>query len=731
MIVVPVNTRDRILQGYGIRTNRDFLSIEEKPAFISEIASISARRDQLYTIASNNNLYALRNTHSSAVASLVSFVSSLVTPVPWNDLGNITTVDRDLLDSYLANVYSSQIALVSAIDNKTSIVGKPTVPVITIPCDSLGVVDPAVLALSGGTFKILRGSTDITTGKGIVYSIHSISSGTVTIDSATGVYVLTSMPDEFVTVQLKALLPPELNDIEIYSDYKVNKVKSGANGLRGSVAAYATGSSWTDAAANAAITASTGFSLKIRGDSVTISNGGTFVTMKVWNGTSWGFPGTIFDGNLLATGSVTAAKLITNGITVRDTLGNIMIGAGSPTDWTKLTASGLTGGSGILNSSISLNSSGALLGAGGGGVSIWSLGFTGALNATANTGLFANLPGTITSSNAATYFAANSIAGTYIANLAANKIQAGTLAVGVVYAGAVSANQITAGAISVPSNGGGIYIGGASGLPFPFNLSTFGILNSTGSAPALTVYSQVTSACINVLNNAGGTGISATAYSATAIYGLGAFSGGTGIEGVSSHGGGNGGAFSNSATGKAIYVGSGAYSAYSGSGQGKFYAVDGLGPFTGFHDSLIPKTAVYVQGDIIVDTGIAYKHDVSNCLMEVFPSTIENQKRVIGVATDSRDIDTFLELPYDIWWSYIDTHSLLSVNAVGEGQINVCGKNGSIEAGDFIVSSSMPGKGMKQSDDILRNYTVAKSRESVTFDYPEQVKMIACIYMCG
>ena len=38
---------------------------------------------------------------------------------------------------------------------------------------------------------------------------------------------------------------------------------------------------------------------------------------------------------------------------------------------------------------------------------------------------------------------------------------------------------------------------------------------------------------------------------------------------------------------------------------------------------------------------------------------------------------------------------------------------------------------MRQSDDIVRSYTVAKARESVTFADTSEVKMIACIYMCG
>jgi hypothetical protein len=71
------------------------------------------------------------------------------------------------------------------------------------------------------------------------------------------------------------------------------------------------------------------------------------------------------------------------------------------------------------------------------------------------------------------------------------------------------------------------------------------------------------------------------------------------------------------------------------------------------------------------------------------------------------------------------------MNSLGEGQVNVCGENGDIEIGDLIVTSSIRGKGMRQSDDIVRNYTVAKSREAVTFSSPTEVKTIACIYLCG
>jgi hypothetical protein len=77
------------------------------------------------------------------------------------------------------------------------------------------------------------------------------------------------------------------------------------------------------------------------------------------------------------------------------------------------------------------------------------------------------------------------------------------------------------------------------------------------------------------------------------------------------------------------------------------------------------------------------------------------------------------------------TYDRIACNAVGEGQINVCGEGGDIQAGDYICTSSTGGKGMKQSDDLLHNYTVAKARESVSFSSPSEVKMIACTYHCG
>ena len=77
------------------------------------------------------------------------------------------------------------------------------------------------------------------------------------------------------------------------------------------------------------------------------------------------------------------------------------------------------------------------------------------------------------------------------------------------------------------------------------------------------------------------------------------------------------------------------------------------------------------------------------------------------------------------------THAVIAINALGEGQLNVCGEGGNLQPGDLITTSSTPGKGMRQADDVVRASSVAKCREAVVFDHPAQVKTVACIYLCG
>jgi hypothetical protein len=186
-------------------------------------------------------------------------------------------------------------------------------------------------------------------------------------------------------------------------------------------------------------------------------------------------------------------------------------------------------------------------------------------------------------------------------------------------------------------------------------------------------------------------------------------------------------------TGKEFWAAPGGYAAYSPSGKGKYYFVDGAGPFTGFHPALAP-IATYTLGDIVVDDEILRKPDVNNAIGTCKLSTAANERGVLGVISEVRPLlggwDHELE-DYQLWWEMYDTHHLLDINGVGEGCINVCGAGGDIAKGDLIVASATPGKGMKQADDIVRSYTVAKAREGATFADPAEVKQIACIYIAG
>ena len=62
------------------------------------------------------------------------------------------------------------------------------------------------------------------------------------------------------------------------------------------------------------------------------------------------------------------------------------------------------------------------------------------------------------------------------------------------------------------------------------------------------------------------------------------------------------------------------------------------------------------------------------------------------------------------------------INSVGEGAIWVSNKNGTLENGDYISSSTVPGYGAKQADDLLHNYTVAKITCDCDFSTTKIVK---------
>jgi hypothetical protein len=188
---------------------------------------------------------------------------------------------------------------------------------------------------------------------------------------------------------------------------------------------------------------------------------------------------------------------------------------------------------------------------------------------------------------------------------------------------------------------------------------------------------------------------------------------------------------------------------------GGFYdsSGDGYSPFTGKHEGMISKSEVFELGDIVADGQIVSK-SLSDVFTEFLITDQENMSNAVGVLASvitewSNPASFLINTPNDSTFrptpekpaqdvvtshniaDYSNDFNMARINSVGEGCINVCGHGGDIVAGDLISTSAIRGKGQKQSDDIVRSSTVAKSRESVTFSQPSQIKQIACIYMCG
>lgn len=107
-------------------------------------------------------------------------------------------------------------------------------------------------------------------------------------------------------------------------------------------------------------------------------------------------------------------------------------------------------------------------------------------------------------------------------------------------------------------------------------------------------------------------------------------------------------------------------------------------------------------------------------------TNLNNDKSVFGVISDAEDPNNRIDkygafcTPYPKEQG--DTRAY--INSVGEGAIWVSNISGSLEAGDYITSSTISGYGKKQNDDILHNYTVAKITMNCDFTNPQVPKYV-------
>lgn len=161
--------------------------------------------------------------------------------------------------------------------------------------------------------------------------------------------------------------------------------------------------------------------------------------------------------------------------------------------------------------------------------------------------------------------------------------------------------------------------------------------------------------------------------------------------------------------------------------------------FTGSHNAKIINNDVskLKLGMILESTGqLVGKSTVTDAALVAQISTKARSKNVYGI--------------YESHWipkenkkikGWKDDEYVIGVAALGDGAVLVTDINGKVEAGDFITTSDIPGYGMRQGDDTLRNYTVAKVVESVNWDNVTEtisfagkkykVALVGCTYHCG
>jgi len=137
------------------------------------------------------------------------------------------------------------------------------------------------------------------------------------------------------------------------------------------------------------------------------------------------------------------------------------------------------------------------------------------------------------------------------------------------------------------------------------------------------------------------------------------------------------------------------------------------------HEGLIVSACndQYIRMDSGIATG-AEAITINECLPVVSLSNVAYDKMCFGVVSLSEDPEkreaTFGSFIQPLVKEKGDTR--VFINSLGEGGIWVTNINGNIESGDYITTSNVVGYGMRQDDDVLHNYTVAKSTMSCDFD---------------
>jgi len=167
--------------------------------------------------------------------------------------------------------------------------------------------------------------------------------------------------------------------------------------------------------------------------------------------------------------------------------------------------------------------------------------------------------------------------------------------------------------------------------------------------------------------------------------------------------------------------GKGVFGVMGNGDQWDFYASggEGYGPFTGAHEVKLavdfpadtqPGMIVVVNGDSQARMTDKGEISLSSTLPTVQLSNSPQDPNVFGVLISE---DPLMD---GHWYIPNEGERFGVVNALGEGRVWVTNINGDIQSGDYITTSSIPGYGRMQVDDLLHSYTLGKAIEDVDWD---------------
>lgn len=211
------------------------------------------------------------------------------------------------------------------------------------------------------------------------------------------------------------------------------------------------------------------------GDTVTLTNGAgtsaTWAATKYWSVASgWLTTGVVIDGNLLVNGTittdklgaeqVTAAKIDSRGLTIKDTAGNVIFSASQNLSYQRVAGLGALATKSTITSSYVTDL---------GGLATQNSVFIGSTvkfadGTTMNSGDFVNKLSKIGTGNIGTFIDGLAVTDAYIGNINASKITAGYISADRIEAGSITASKIDSRGLSIQDANGNIILSSGTNL---------------------------------------------------------------------------------------------------------------------------------------------------------------------------------------------------------------------------------------------------------------------------